>query len=170
MQGFDVDWIGLAQDRNRRRAHMNSVLKLRVPWNAGKLSRGLTSSGLSSSAQLHRLCKAVSLRNNTEIAKERLEYTYIPDVSRFQYDLTQRNCREFKYYGGNRFQEYRLYGNRRPTFRRNIRFYTEACARSYHHEAYFRTSSRKVNFGHTTQLSDRRLKATLLHPLHQWQI
>jgi hypothetical protein len=27
----DVDWIGLAQDRNRWRAIVNSVLKLRVP-------------------------------------------------------------------------------------------------------------------------------------------
>jgi hypothetical protein len=27
----DVDWIGLAQDRNRWRALVNSVLKLRVP-------------------------------------------------------------------------------------------------------------------------------------------
>jgi hypothetical protein len=27
----DVDWIGLAQDRDRRRALVNSVLKLRVP-------------------------------------------------------------------------------------------------------------------------------------------
>jgi hypothetical protein len=27
----DVDWIGLAKDRNRWRALMNSVLKLRVP-------------------------------------------------------------------------------------------------------------------------------------------
>jgi hypothetical protein len=27
----DVDWIGLAQDRNRRRALVNSVLNLRVP-------------------------------------------------------------------------------------------------------------------------------------------
>jgi hypothetical protein len=27
----DVDWIGLAQDRNRWRAVVNSVLKLRVP-------------------------------------------------------------------------------------------------------------------------------------------
>jgi hypothetical protein len=27
----DVDWIALAQDRNRRRALVNSVLNLRVP-------------------------------------------------------------------------------------------------------------------------------------------
>jgi hypothetical protein len=27
----DVDWIGLVQDRNRRRALVNSVLNLRVP-------------------------------------------------------------------------------------------------------------------------------------------
>jgi hypothetical protein len=49
----DVDWIGLAQDRNRWRALVNSVLNLRVLQNAWKLSSGLTSSGLSSSAQLH---------------------------------------------------------------------------------------------------------------------
>jgi hypothetical protein len=50
-----VDWIGLAQDRNRWRALVNSVLNLLVARNAGKLSSGLTSSGLSSSAQLHRV-------------------------------------------------------------------------------------------------------------------
>jgi hypothetical protein len=48
-----VDWICLANDKNRWRALVNSVLNLRVPRSAGKLSSGLTSSGLSSSAQLH---------------------------------------------------------------------------------------------------------------------
>jgi hypothetical protein len=51
----DVDWIGLAQDRNKWRAVVDLVLNIQVPRNAGKLSSGLKSSGLSSSAQLHRV-------------------------------------------------------------------------------------------------------------------
>jgi hypothetical protein len=44
----DVDWIGLAQDRNRWRALVNSVLNLQVPRNVEKLSSGLSQIVLSS--------------------------------------------------------------------------------------------------------------------------
>jgi hypothetical protein len=51
----DADWIGLAQDRNRWRALENSALNFRVSCNAGKPSSVLTTWGLSSGAQLHRV-------------------------------------------------------------------------------------------------------------------
>jgi hypothetical protein len=56
-----VDRIDLAQNTNRRRALVNSVLKFRVPQNAGKLSSGLTTVGLSSAAQLHIVSRFVRL-------------------------------------------------------------------------------------------------------------
>jgi hypothetical protein len=51
----DVDWIGLAEDRNRWRALVNSVLNFVVPKNSEKLWSVLTTGGLSSDAQLHRV-------------------------------------------------------------------------------------------------------------------
>jgi hypothetical protein len=48
-----VDWIGLAQDRCRWRALVNSAMNLRVPKNAGKLPSGCTTCVLSSGTQLH---------------------------------------------------------------------------------------------------------------------
>jgi hypothetical protein len=50
-----VDWIGLAQDRYRWRALVNTVMNLRVQKNAGKLPNGCTTCGLSSGTQLHRV-------------------------------------------------------------------------------------------------------------------
>jgi hypothetical protein len=48
-----VDWIGLSQDRDKWRVLVNAVMNLQVPYDAGKLSSGYTTGGLSSSAQIH---------------------------------------------------------------------------------------------------------------------
>jgi hypothetical protein len=48
-----VDWICLAQGRDRWRVLVNSVLNLWVPKDAGKLPSVLTTWGLGSGAQLH---------------------------------------------------------------------------------------------------------------------
>jgi hypothetical protein len=50
-----VDWVGLAQGTDKWRALVNSVMNLRVPQGAGRLSSVLRTGCLSSSAQLHRI-------------------------------------------------------------------------------------------------------------------
>jgi hypothetical protein len=45
-----VDWVGLVQCAGGWRAAVGSVVKLRVPWDAGRLSSDFTAGCLSSGA------------------------------------------------------------------------------------------------------------------------
>jgi hypothetical protein len=52
MVWYGVDWIVLAHDRDQWRALVNTVMNIRVPYNAGNFLSGCTIGGFSGRAQL----------------------------------------------------------------------------------------------------------------------
>jgi hypothetical protein len=52
--GWDgMDWIILAQDRDRWMDLVNTIMSLRVPYNAGNFLSGCAIGGFSRRAQVH---------------------------------------------------------------------------------------------------------------------
>jgi hypothetical protein len=48
-----MGWIDLAQDRDQWKTLVNTVMKLRVPWNVRKFLSSCTNGGFSRRAQLY---------------------------------------------------------------------------------------------------------------------
>jgi uncharacterized protein (DUF2267 family) len=61
-----VDWIDMAQDMDQWRALVNTVMNLRVSYNAGKFLGGCTIGGSSSRAQLRKYLTNISATLKTE--------------------------------------------------------------------------------------------------------
>jgi hypothetical protein len=69
-KGWDgMDWIDLAQDRDQWRALLNTVMNLRFPQNALKLS-GCTIGGFSRRAQIHECVSEVRVYTRINDMKE----------------------------------------------------------------------------------------------------
>jgi hypothetical protein len=52
---FGVDWVDLDQDKDKWRAHVNSLMNLRIPHNSEIFSSGFRTGGLLGSAQVNKV-------------------------------------------------------------------------------------------------------------------
>jgi hypothetical protein len=74
----DMDWIHLAQDRYQWRGLVNTVMKFRVPYNAGKFLSSCTFGRFSRRTQLHEV--KLYVRTFIFLPSWVLNYRYFPGL------------------------------------------------------------------------------------------